>query len=100
MKVGIIHYTRLLAAELGPYGIRVNCIAPGTITLSRFVAQAQAADGLDEKFPLIRLGTPEDCANVIEFFVSDLSGYVTGDCIVVAAVLGLLWRPASRSEIE
>ncbi len=59
-----------------------------------------AADGLDEKFPLIRLGTPEDCANVIEFFVSDLSGYVTGDCIVVAAVLGLLWRPASRSEIE
>ncbi len=88
-KAGIIHYTRLLAAELGPYGIRVNCIAPGTITSSRIVAQAQAPEGLEQNIPLRRLGVPEDCAKVIEFLVSDLSGYVTGECIVVDGGFGL-----------
>jgi NAD(P)-dependent dehydrogenase (short-subunit alcohol dehydrogenase family) len=88
-KAGIIHYTRLLAAELGPYGIRVNCIAPGTITSSRIVAQAQAPEGLENDIPLRRLGTPEDCASVIEFLATDLSGYVTGDCIVVDGGFGL-----------
>jgi NAD(P)-dependent dehydrogenase (short-subunit alcohol dehydrogenase family) len=82
-KAGIIHYTRLLAAELGPHGIRVNCIAPGYITSSRSVAQAQATDELAKGFPLGRLGTPEDCANVIEFLVSNLSSYVTGHCITI-----------------
>ena len=88
-KAAIIHYTRLLAAELGPYGIRVNCIAPGSITSSRAVAQAQAPLGLEQNIPLRRLGTPEDCAKVIEFLVSDLSSYVTGECIVVDGGFGL-----------
>ena len=82
-KAAVIHYTRLLAAELGPYGIRVNCIAPGYIASVRIVAQAQASEELAKGFPLGRLGTPEDCANVIEFLVSDLSGYITGQCITI-----------------
>jgi NAD(P)-dependent dehydrogenase (short-subunit alcohol dehydrogenase family) len=82
-KAGVIHYTRLLAAELGPYGIRVNCIAPGYIASVRIVAQAQASEELARGFPLGRLGTPEDCANVIEFLVSGLSSYVTGHCITI-----------------
>ena len=82
-KAGVRHYTRLLAAELGPYGIRVNCIAPGYIASARVVAQAQATEEQARQFPLGRLGTPEDCANVIEFLVSDLSGYVTGECITI-----------------
>jgi len=82
-KGGIIQYTRLLAAELGPHGIRVNCIAPGYIASVRIVAQAQASEELAKGFPLGRLGTPEDCANVIEFLVSDLSSYVTGHCITI-----------------
>jgi len=45
-KAGVIYYTRLLAAELGPYGIRANCIAPGYITSARIVAQAQASEEL------------------------------------------------------
>lgn len=88
-KAGIVQYTRLLAAELGPYGIRVNCIAPGTITSSRLVAQAQAPEGAEQSIPLRRLGTPEDCANVIEFLVTDLSQYVTGQCIIVDGGSGL-----------
>jgi NAD(P)-dependent dehydrogenase (short-subunit alcohol dehydrogenase family) len=87
-KAGVAHYTELLAAELGPYGIRVNCLAPGHITSSRFVAKARAwksssMEELAKSIPLRRLGTPEDCANVLEFLVSDLSGYVTGQCITV-----------------
>ncbi|MGA3405450.1 MAG: SDR family oxidoreductase [Candidatus Bathyarchaeia archaeon] len=82
-KAGVRHYSRLLAAELGPYGIRVNCIAPGYIASSRVVAQDQALEELAKGFPLGRLGRPEDCANVIEFLVSDLSGYITGECITI-----------------
>jgi len=82
-KAGVFHYTRLLAAELGPYGIRVNCIAPGIITSSRVTATGQAPEHLARVFPLGRFGTPEDCANVIEFLASDLSGYVTGQCITI-----------------
>jgi len=82
-KAGVFHYTRLLAAELGPYGIRVNCIAPGIITSSRVIATGQAPEHLARACPLGRLGKPEDCANVIEFLASDLSGYVTGQCITI-----------------
>jgi len=86
-KAGIIHYTRVLAAELGPAGIQVNCIAPGFILSSRAVAQGRNSDEvrsrLEAQIPLRRLGTPEDCAKVVEFLVTDLSDYVTGQCLPV-----------------
>ena len=85
-KAAIIHYTRCLAAELGPYGINVNCIAPGWIATSRAVAEGrrdEAAKRLEKQIPLGRLGTPEDVAKVVEFLVTDLSDYVTGQCISV-----------------
>ncbi|MSS71460.1 MAG: 3-oxoacyl-ACP reductase FabG [Candidatus Latescibacteria bacterium] len=86
-KAGIIQYTRVLAAELGPYGICVNCIAPGFILSSRAVAQGRNSEEtrtrLEAQIPLRRLGTPEDCARVVEFLVTDLSDYVTGQCIPV-----------------
>jgi NAD(P)-dependent dehydrogenase (short-subunit alcohol dehydrogenase family) len=86
-KTGVIQYTRFLANELGPDGIRVNCIAPGAITTARVVAQAQArnigtaADAA--AIPLGRLGTTEDVAGVLQFFVSEQSAYVTGQCLSV-----------------
>ena len=86
-KAGVIHYTRVLAAELGPHGINVNCIAPGFILSSRAVAQGRSDPEtrarLEEEIPLRRLGLPEDCARVVEFLVTDLSAYVTGQCIPV-----------------
>ncbi len=84
-KAGIAHYTRLLAAQLGPHGVNVNCIAPGYIMSSRKVAQGMGKDGdtLSDKVALRRLGTPEDCAKVVEFLCTDLSDYVTGQCIPV-----------------
>jgi NAD(P)-dependent dehydrogenase (short-subunit alcohol dehydrogenase family) len=86
-KAAVTHFSRNLAAELGPFGIRVNCIAPGTILTERIrgLVEARGPDlALEiEKIPLRRLGEPEDCAGVIEFLVTDLSRYVTGQCISV-----------------
>ncbi|MBA7664293.1 3-oxoacyl-[acyl-carrier-protein] reductase FabG [subsurface metagenome] len=78
-KAAIIHYTRTLAQELGPYNINVNCIAPGINRTGRGGDRSHLAD----QIPLRREGTIEDCAKVVEFLVTDLSDYVTGKTITV-----------------
>ncbi len=87
-KAGVHHYTRKLAADLGPYGIRVNAIAPGWILSSRGIANGRGLGSpLDEqlkpKIALRRQGSPEECADVVEFLVSDQSSYITGQILVV-----------------
>ena len=78
-KAAIIHYTRSLAQELGPYNINVNSIAPGIIRTGRLGDRSQMA----QLIPLRREGTIEDCAKVVEFLVTDLSDYVTGKTITI-----------------
>ena len=86
-KAAVAQYTRALAAELGPFNIRVNAISPGIMMTARIAAQAkERAIGTDEQakaIPLRRLGEAQDCVGVIEFLVTDLSRYVTGQCISV-----------------
>jgi len=78
-KAAIIHYTRSLAQELGPFNINVNCIAPGVIRTGRLGDHSEMA----RRIALRRTGTIEDCAKVVEFLVTDLSDYVTGRTIVI-----------------
>jgi NAD(P)-dependent dehydrogenase (short-subunit alcohol dehydrogenase family) len=86
-KGAVLQYTRFLAAEVGPDGIRVNCLSPGGMLTARIRKQAAErgmhADKEIRRIPLRRMGEAQDCANVLEFLVTPLSGYVTGQCISV-----------------
>jgi NAD(P)-dependent dehydrogenase (short-subunit alcohol dehydrogenase family) len=84
-KAALAHWTRHLAAELGPDQIRVNMFAPG-ITLTGRVVEEWSQTGHGERVaevPMRRLGHVDDCARVVEFLVSDAAGFVTGRCIPV-----------------
>ena len=85
-KAGIVSYTQYLAGELAPFGINVNCIAPAFIGTDRMIQRSfntrpGQLEALEKTIPLRRVGTPEDCAKVVEFLVTDLSDYVVGQCI-------------------
>jgi 3-oxoacyl-[acyl-carrier protein] reductase len=84
-KAAIISYTRCLAAQLRPYGINVNCISPGGTLTARFLADRPhlTPDRLAPKSRLERLAEPVDMAKVVEFLVTDLSDFVTGQNIKV-----------------
>lgn len=87
VKAAVTHFTRSLALELAPHGIRVNGIAPSVLLTPRIVAQAKERGiGRPEdarEVPLGRYGTPQDVANVVEFLVTDLSQFVIGQSISV-----------------
>jgi len=84
-KAAIITITRVLAAELGPYGITVNAYAPGTIRTRMAgdaISGARAKQKLRE-IPLGRFGEPEDVAGVVLFLASDAARYVNGAILLV-----------------
>jgi 3-oxoacyl-[acyl-carrier protein] reductase len=82
----MIGLTRHLARELGPRGIVVNAIAPGTTLTERIRGQMtpEKQQALIERIPVGRLATPEDQAGVILFLASSLAAYVTGVTIDVS----------------
>jgi 3-oxoacyl-[acyl-carrier protein] reductase len=90
-KTGLLGLVRALAAELGPFGIRANMVAPGYIDTERRYAEwypefRQAPADAPERLaqiPLRRLGRPEEIADACLFLASDASAYVTGDVIRV-----------------
>jgi len=85
-KAGVIAYTKYLAQELAPHGITVNCIAPAYISTGRLQAKVfgRMEDPARELgIALGRLAEPDDVSKVVEFFVTDLADYVTGQCLSV-----------------
>ena len=81
-KAGMIGLAKSIAKEMGPRGIRANCIAPGFIITDMTNQLSQEVrDAWIAQIPLRRGGTPEDVANVALFLASDLSSYVSGQVI-------------------
>jgi NAD(P)-dependent dehydrogenase (short-subunit alcohol dehydrogenase family) len=86
-KHGVLGFTRALAAELGPDGVRVNAIGPGLIETPLNKAARDANPDMVKRVmdhtPLSRAGTPNDIVGPAIFLASDLSGYVTGGILMV-----------------
>ena len=81
-KAGMIGLAKSIAKEMGPRGIRANCIAPGFIITDMTNQLSQEVkDQWAAQIPLRRGGTPEDVANVALFLASDLSSYVSGQVL-------------------
>ncbi|MGD2216790.1 MAG: 3-oxoacyl-[acyl-carrier-protein] reductase [Gemmatimonadales bacterium] len=83
-KAGVIGFTKAVAKELAPRGVRVNAVAPGFIdTQMTAKLPEKARDMLMAQIPMGKLGQPEDVATVVRFLAGPAAGYVTGQVIVV-----------------
>lgn len=91
-KAALVAFSRNLASELGPFGIRVNCVAPGLVYPTQASGGTQEAfrDQLAAATPLRRIARPEDVAGPVLFLASDWSGFMTGQVLFVDG--GLVMR--------
>ncbi|MBR3919968.1 MAG: 3-oxoacyl-ACP reductase FabG [Clostridia bacterium] len=83
-KAGLIGMTKALARELGPSGIRVNCVAPGVIdTEMNAMHSEDTMTLLAEETPLCRIGKPEEVATAVYFLASEEASFITGQTLCV-----------------
>jgi NAD(P)-dependent dehydrogenase (short-subunit alcohol dehydrogenase family) len=84
-KGALITFTKSLAKELAPHGVRVNAISPGVIDtpFHEVFSTPEMIRGFVAMIPLGRVGTPLECARVIAFLVSDAASYIVGETIEV-----------------
>lgn len=89
-KGAVLNFTRTVAAEAGPYGVRANAVCPGFIETAlgeEFFAQQddpeRARERMEAQYPLKRLGRPEEVADAIAYLASDEASYVTGHGLVL-----------------
>ena len=89
-KAGIIGFTKALARELGPRGVRANVVAPGYVTTQlTTVLPEELQQAMLANTPLGRLGDPEDVAGAVRFLCSDEAAFITGEVLLVDGGLGM-----------
>lgn len=83
-KAAVIGFTKALAQEVGPSGIRVNCVSPGVIdTDMNRMHSTETMQQLADETPLCRIGTPEEAAEAIAFLASERARFITGQVLSV-----------------
>jgi 3-oxoacyl-[acyl-carrier protein] reductase len=84
-KAALTAYTKSLAKELAPHGVRVNAVSPGVIDtpFHEVFSTPEMMRNFVGTIPLGRVGTPQECANVIAFLASDAAAYIVGETIEV-----------------
>ena len=85
-KASIVAWSKALAAQLGPYGIRVNCLQPGlidTANIRRIFSTDERRKVAQLEIPLGEFGDAQDVANMVTFLVSPRARYITGTVAVV-----------------
>jgi 3-oxoacyl-[acyl-carrier protein] reductase len=85
-KAAVIGFTKGIAKELAPHGIRVNAVAPGLIGQTAFHARFTAEDtfkAIERTIPLGHAGTPEDVARAVAFLAGDESAFIVGETIEI-----------------
>lgn len=83
-KAGVIGLTKALAKEVGPSGVRVNCVAPGMIdTEMNASIDEEVVKGIENETPLGRIGSADDVVKAMEFLAGDESKFITGQVIGV-----------------
>ncbi len=91
-KAGLLHFSRCLAVEFGPRGVRVNAVAPGTVRTRAWDARLAANPAVFEEvsrwYPLRRIATPADVADAVAFLVSDAAASITGVVLPVDGGIG------------
>ncbi len=95
-KAGLLQMARYYAATLGPRGIRVNCVSPGTVMKEEAREFYEGNRELQRMYrtviPLGRMGTSDEIANVIEFLGSSKASFITGQELVVDGGLSVQWQ--------
>jgi len=90
-KGGIIAFSKSLAREVARHQINVNCVCPGPTDTPLFAGQPERMrEALTRAIPFRRVATPEDIANAILFFASDLTNYITGQVLSVSGGLTMV----------
>ncbi len=95
-KAAIMASSKALARELARYNIRVNCVAPGPVQTELLAGLHEGEKGqkimeaVAKAIPMKRIGTPEDVADVVAFFVSDDARYITGQVLSVDGGLTMI----------
>ena len=87
-KSGVVNLTRQAAVELAEYGIRVNCVCPGSINTrsAKVLAEGREAEYyalVGGASPMMRIGEPEEVADVVAFLASDAATFITGSALTI-----------------